>query len=67
MLFPYLNWLRKLWKRVVDGEVILGRLRRGAARGRNNSGEGGPGAGPDQVGELVEEVRKQWAAGIWAG
>jgi hypothetical protein len=25
--FPYLIWLRKEWKWVVDGEVILGRLR----------------------------------------
>jgi hypothetical protein len=36
------------------------------ARGWSDSGEGGPEAGPDQVGKLVEEVRKQWAAGIWA-
>jgi hypothetical protein len=25
--FPYLIWLRKWWKWVVDGEVVLGRLR----------------------------------------
>jgi hypothetical protein len=36
--FPYSNWPRKWWKRVVDDEVVLGRLRRGAARGRSNSG-----------------------------
>jgi hypothetical protein len=65
--FPYSIWPRKWWKWVVDGEVVLGRLRRGAARGWSNSGEGGLGAGQDQVGELAEEVRKRWAAGIWAG
>jgi hypothetical protein len=25
--FPYLIWLRKEWKWVADGEVVLGRLR----------------------------------------
>jgi hypothetical protein len=36
--FPYSNWLRKWWRRVVDGEAVLGRLRRGAAWGRGNFG-----------------------------
>jgi hypothetical protein len=45
--FPNLIWPRKRWKWVVDGEVVLGRFRRGAAWGWSNSGEGGPGAGPD--------------------
>jgi hypothetical protein len=27
MRFPYLIWLRKWWKWVVDGEVVRGRLR----------------------------------------
>jgi hypothetical protein len=36
--FPYSNWPRKWWNRVVDGETVLGRLQRGAARGRGNSG-----------------------------
>jgi hypothetical protein len=36
--FPYLNWLRKWWRRVVDGEVVLGRLWRRVAWGRGNSG-----------------------------
>jgi hypothetical protein len=38
-----------------------------AARGGDDSGEGGPEVGPDQVGELGEEVREQCAAGIWTG
>jgi hypothetical protein len=36
--FSYSNWPRMWWKRVVDGEAVLWRLRRGAARGRGNSG-----------------------------
>jgi hypothetical protein len=36
--FPYPNWPRMWRKRVVDGEVVLGRLRRGAAQGRGNFG-----------------------------
>jgi hypothetical protein len=36
--FSYSNWPRMWWKRVVDGEAVLGGLRRGAARGRDNSG-----------------------------
>jgi hypothetical protein len=36
--YPYSNLPRKWWRRVVDGEAVLGRLRRGAARGRGNSG-----------------------------
>jgi hypothetical protein len=35
--FPYLNWPRKWRKIIVDGEAVLGRLRRGAAWGRDNS------------------------------
>jgi hypothetical protein len=59
MRFPYLHWPKKRWKWVVDGEVEFGRLRLEAARGVGDSGEGGPGVGPDQVGGLVEEVGKQ--------
>jgi hypothetical protein len=59
MRFPYLDWPRKWRRDAVDGEVVFGRLRREAARGGRNSGEGGPGVGPDQVGGLVEEVGKQ--------
>jgi hypothetical protein len=51
----------------VDGKVELGRLQREAARGGSNSGEGRPGAGSDQVGELGEKVRKRVAEGIWTG
>jgi hypothetical protein len=34
---PYPNWPRMWRKRVVDGEAVLGRLRRGTAWGRGNS------------------------------
>jgi hypothetical protein len=63
MRFPYLVWRRV----AVDGEATFGQLRRGAARGGGDSGEGVPGVGPDQVGGLGEEVEKQLAEGIWAG
>jgi hypothetical protein len=36
--FRYPNWPRMWRKRVVNGEAVLGHLRRGAARGRGNSG-----------------------------
>jgi hypothetical protein len=58
MRFPYLDrpWR---WRRgAVDGEVNLGWLRCGAARGGGDSGEGVAGVGPDQLGGLGEEVRK---------
>jgi hypothetical protein len=41
-----------------DGEIELGRLRREAARGGRDSGEGVAGVGLDQAGEQGEEVRK---------
>jgi hypothetical protein len=59
MRFPYLDWPRRWRRDAVDGEVTFGRLRREAVRGGGDSGEGGPGVGPDQVGEVVKEVRKQ--------
>jgi hypothetical protein len=37
------------------------------AWGGGDSGEGVPGAGPDQVGELGEKVGKRRAVGIWVG
>jgi hypothetical protein len=36
--FPYPNWPKMWRKRLVDGEAILGRLRRGMAQGWGNSG-----------------------------
>jgi hypothetical protein len=51
----------------IDGEVELGRLRRGVARGGRNSGGRRLRTGPDQAEELEEEVRKLWASEIWAG
>jgi hypothetical protein len=50
-----------------DSEVELGWLRREAAQGGRDSGEGVAGTGPDQAGELGEEARKQKAKGIWSG
>jgi hypothetical protein len=44
---------------MLSTEVAFGRLRREAALGGRNSGEEGPGVGPDQVGGLVEEVGKR--------
>jgi hypothetical protein len=59
MRFPYLDWPRKWRRDAVDSEVAFRRLRREAARGGGDSGEGGLGVGLDQVGGPGEEVKKR--------
>jgi hypothetical protein len=67
MHFPYPIWLETGRKVVVDGEVDLGRLRRAAARGRIDSGQGMSEARSEWVRRLVGRERKLLGAGIWAG
>jgi hypothetical protein len=50
MRFPYLDWPRRGQRDAVDGEVVFGQLQREAARGGGDSGDGGQGVRPDQVG-----------------
>jgi hypothetical protein len=67
MRFPYPMWSETGRKVVVDGEVDFGLLRRVAARGRVDSGQGKLEAQPERVGRLAGRERKLLGAGIWAG
>jgi hypothetical protein len=67
MRFPYPIWLETGRKVVVDGEVDLRHLRRAAARGRVDSGQGMPEARSEWVGRLVGRERKLLGARIWEG
>jgi hypothetical protein len=67
MCFPYPIWSETGREVVVNGEVDLGRLRRAAARGRFDSGQGMSEARPGRVGRLAGRERKLLVARIWAG
>jgi hypothetical protein len=67
MRFPYPIWSETGRKEVVDGGVDLGLLKRAAARGHVDSGQGKLEALPERVGRLAGKERKLLGAGIWAG